>query len=79
MLSEYQHEEMMVTYVSQMANSLRKMFPLLSISDAQSLSIGGLQSTPTFKKNIATQLGILGNFDAVNLAYSQGAKGTRCK
>lgn len=78
MLSEYQHEEMMVTYISQMANSLRQMFPSLSMPDAQSLALGGLQATPTFKNTIANDLGLLGNFEATNLAYSIGSKGTRC-
>ena len=54
------------------------MFPDLSDRDAENLSLGGLQISDAFKNTIATDMELLGTFDAVNSAYSIGPAGKRC-
>ncbi len=75
-----QHEEIMTNYVTQMANSLKQLFPSLNNNgdDAKNLALGGLQNTNTFKNTIATDLHLSGSFEAAQEAYSIGSKGTRC-
>lgn len=77
-VADEEHETMVINYVSQMASSLRTMFPNLSESDAKNLSLGGLQLTNTFQTKIENDIQLSGNFTAINLAYSVGSLGTRC-
>jgi hypothetical protein len=77
--SNLQHETIAVDYVTKMAGALQQIFPTLSDSDAKNLSLGGLESTTTFKNTIASDLGLSGSFDAIQAAYSVGGLGTRCK
>jgi hypothetical protein len=73
-----QHESMMQNYVVQMATSLQQMFPGLSTTDANNLALGGLYDAATYITTIETNLGLLGSFEAANLAYSIGSLGNRC-
>jgi hypothetical protein len=73
-----QHETMMQNYVVTMATSLQQMFPGLSDSDAKNLALGGLEDADMYKTSIETNLGLLGSFEAANLAYSIGSLGARC-
>lgn len=78
MLGNLQHEDMMVNYVTKIASSLQQMFPGLSSIDAKNLALGGLQPSATFQTTIETDMGLLGSFEATNLAYSIGPGGLRC-
>lgn len=73
-----QHESMIVSYVTQMAGALKQMFPTLSDEDAKNLSLGGLQLSPTFINTIKNDMALSGTFDATNMSYAIGSKGTRC-
>ncbi|MEZ2336750.1 hypothetical protein AB6735_14000 [Mucilaginibacter sp. RCC_168] len=73
-----QHEEMAINYVTKIASSLQQLFPGLTDSDAKSLALGGLFQTNTFKDTIASDMGLLGSFDATQAAYSIGSLGNRC-
>ncbi|RFZ83128.1 hypothetical protein DYU05_13350 [Mucilaginibacter terrenus] len=73
-----QHEDMAINYVTKMGAALQQMFPGLSSQDAKNLSLGGLQLTTEFKNKIASDMGLLGSFEAINLAYAIGGSGTRC-
>jgi len=75
---QQQHETMIVSYVTQMAAALQQMFPGLSTADAENLSLGGLQLTPTFLATIENDMNLDGTFTATQLAYSVGATGLRC-
>jgi hypothetical protein len=77
-LGKLQHEDMAKNYVIKMATSLQTMFTDLSDRDAKNLSLGGLQISDAFKNTIATDMELLGTFDAVNSAYSIGPAGKRC-
>jgi hypothetical protein len=75
---QLQHEDIMVNYVTKMASSLQQMFPGLTNIDAKNLALGGLQGSPTFQSQIASDMGLDGTFVATNVAYSVGPSGTRC-
>jgi hypothetical protein len=77
-LGALQHETIATTFVTQMALDLQQMFPELSDADAKNLALGGLEGTDTFKNTIATDMKLLGSYQATQLAYSTGSLGLRC-
>jgi len=74
----------MVKYVGKMGASLQTMFGNASVpgglsdDDARNLALGGLSGTDSFKTSIATDLKLLGSFEAIQLAFSIGSRGKRC-
>jgi hypothetical protein len=74
-----QHENIIIDYVNKMSASLTTMFPGIPPMDAKNLSLGGLDQTTTFLYTVAKDMGLSGDYAAIQSAYSIGAAGTRCK
>ena len=79
----YQHDNILLNYVDQIANDLRSFFPNLSQSDARGLALSGLRSTDfSVAAAVASSIGVgMGEVDAIEQRYKHTGStwsGTPC-